>query len=225
VIAVLGVASALVLGTPQAAARRQVTVDDSGFQTYRLGKQLDAMAEGMKLYEAGVRYTKEEADARSVAIKLEGGGSEQLVFTTEEMEQRKWAWVYGELERQGQQKERVKVVARIDSYLAGSPMAGLGEAIVTRCEAYSINPYLVPAIAEAESSRGMACFASHNAWGMIGAGGFDSFESAIDYWCEMVNTHWPGVQNAYQMAGYCVPDFPWCDSVNGVAKAIEAIEI
>lgn len=116
--------------------------------------------------------------------------------------------------------ERARKVWQIDGYLAGSPMVGLGGYIVERCEAYSINPFLVPAVAEAESSCGRACLASHNAWGMIGAGGFGSWQSAIDYWCGMVNTHWPGAQSAYEMNGYCVPDYPWMPNVQGVADAI-----
>lgn len=138
----------------------------------------------------------------------------------ESMDAQRLTYLMDALERLSAEEQSARKAWQIDDYLRGSPMAGLGAYIVQRCEAYSINPYLVPAVAEAESSCGRACLAAHNFAGMIGAGGFASWQAAIDYWCEMVNTHWPGAQSAYEMRGYCVPDHPWMENVQRVADAI-----
>ena len=167
----------------------------------------------MKLYEAGVRYTKEEADARSVTVNVEGGGAEQLVFTTEEMEQRKWAWVYDELARQGQQKERVKVVARITSWLnsQGAPYAYCAEFIVAEADRTGVSPYLCCAVGEAESSSGHAYpSGSFNAWGMAsGAIRYLSWEDAIKHWYDNADMRWPDAQNGYDLENSATP---YCDT-------------
>ncbi len=73
-----------------------------------------------------------------------------------------------------------KWAPRINSYLAGSPMAGTGEAYAIAAWNNGVDPRWAPAISTVESSKGAACFASHNAWG-YGGSGFSS-------WTEGINT-------------------------------------
>lgn len=68
--------------------------------------------------------------------------------------------------------------ARIDAYLAGSPLEGYGETFARSALAAGVDPRLSPAIAEVESGKGSVCYASHNAWGWGGIGWSD-WESAI----------------------------------------------
>ena len=73
-----------------------------------------------------------------------------------------------------------KWAGRINSYLSGSPMAGCGKAYAVAAWEYGVDPRWAPAISLVESSKGAACFASHNAWG-YGGSGFSS-------WTEGINT-------------------------------------
>lgn len=67
---------------------------------------------------------------------------------------------------------------RIDAYLSGSPMAGTGEIFAEAAWDYGVDPRWSPAISNTESSKGLYCFASHNAWGW-GSESWDSWEDAI----------------------------------------------
>ncbi len=68
---------------------------------------------------------------------------------------------------------------RIDSYLSGSPLAGTGETFASAAWDYGVDPRWSPAISTVESSKGAACFKSHNAWGW-GSSSWDSWEAAIE---------------------------------------------
>jgi len=116
-------------------------------------------------------------------------------------------------------------VAKIEYYLRGSPLAGYGDWMVTEGERTDVNPFLCPAVAEAESSLGRALCGSCNAWGMLGCS-FSSWQNGITRWFDNINVHWGrGVTSSYQLRGYCVPDSPWDYNVNRVATAIEGIEL
>ena len=67
---------------------------------------------------------------------------------------------------------------RIDTYLAGSPMEGQGETFAKAAWKNHIDPRWSPAIARMESSSGLYCFESHNAWGW-GDVAWGDWESAI----------------------------------------------
>ncbi len=69
--------------------------------------------------------------------------------------------------------------ARIDAYLAGSPLAGQGRTFAQAAWNYGVDPRWSPAISYTESSLGAACFLPHNAWGW-GSSSWDSWEEAID---------------------------------------------
>lgn len=68
---------------------------------------------------------------------------------------------------------------RIDNYLAGSPLAGQGKTFASASWDYGVDPRWSPAISNTESSKGLHCFRSHNAWGW-GQIDWDSWEEAID---------------------------------------------
>lgn len=68
--------------------------------------------------------------------------------------------------------------ARIDAYLAGSPLAGQGVTFATAAWDYGVDPRFSPAISNTESSKGAVCFLPYNAWGW-GEVGFSSWEEAI----------------------------------------------
>lgn len=67
---------------------------------------------------------------------------------------------------------------RIDAYLAGSPMAGLGQTFAQAAWDYGVDPRFSPAIANTESSKGTVLFARYNAWGW-GSSGWSSWEEAV----------------------------------------------
>ena len=67
---------------------------------------------------------------------------------------------------------------RIDAYLAGSPLAGQGTTFAEAAWAYGVDPRFSPAISAVESSKGLYCFRSHNAWGW-GSSSWDTWEDAI----------------------------------------------
>lgn len=68
---------------------------------------------------------------------------------------------------------------RIDAYLAGSPTAGTGEYYAAAAWDNGVDPRWAPAISYVESSKGAACFRSHNAWG-YGSYSFGSWEEGIN---------------------------------------------
>lgn len=79
--------------------------------------------------------------------------------------------------------------ARINNYLAGSPLSGYGETFARAAWTYGVDPRWSPAISYVESTKGAYCFASHNAWGW-GSVSWDSWEEAI-------NAHVAGLARGY----------------------------
>lgn len=112
-------------------------------------------------------------------------------------------------------------VKAIDSYLSGSPMANQGETIVKEAIRTGVNAYLAPAQAEAESSRGAVPYHNQfNVFGMMTGRAFTSFADSISYYFDMILRNWGPVQDAHQLTGYCVPDYPYLDGVDALVKAI-----
>lgn len=101
--------------------------------------------------------------------------------------------------------------ARIDAYLAGSPLAGQGRTFAQAALKYGVDPRFSPAISFTESSKGLYCFKPHNAWGW-GSASWSSWEEAID-------AHVRGLANGYggqiSIEGakkYCPPNWrAWYD--------------
>ena len=96
--------------------------------------------------------------------------------------------------------------ARIDAYLAGSPLAGQGVTFATAAWDNGVDPRWSPAISNTESSKGAVCFLPYNAWGW----GSSSFSS----WEEAINTHVAGLASVYghtitysAAQKYCPPNY------------------
>lgn len=95
--------------------------------------------------------------------------------------------------------------ARIDAYLAGSPLAGYGATFAQAAWNNGVDPRWSPAISNTESSKGAVCFLPHNAWGW----GSSSWSS----WDEAINAHVAGLASGYgytisysAAAKYCPPN-------------------
>jgi Zn-finger nucleic acid-binding protein len=127
---------------------------------------------------------------------------------------------------QKEQQDKV-LAAKIDAYLAhrGSPMAGTGATFVAAANETGVNPVLSVAIAGKESSFGLYCFVTHNAWGMKApqySNGFASWEEGIWANSRYLLSHFGKVSSPYQCPGYCVPDHPWMEDVTSIMAAIQA---
>ncbi|MBR2804014.1 MAG: hypothetical protein IKE20_02565, partial [Eggerthellaceae bacterium] len=68
--------------------------------------------------------------------------------------------------------------ARIDAYLAGSPLSGYGTTFAEAAWENGIDPRWSPAISNTESGKGSACFLPHNAWGW-GSSAWGDWDTAI----------------------------------------------
>ena len=68
--------------------------------------------------------------------------------------------------------------ARIDNYLAGSPLEGYGAVFAEAAWDNGVDPRWSPAISNTESGKGSVCFRSYNAWGWGNVSWYD-WESAI----------------------------------------------
>lgn len=103
--------------------------------------------------------------------------------------------------------------ARINAYLAGTPMAGQGYTFAQAAFTYGVHPAFSPAIACVESGKGVYCFLPYNAWGW-GAVSWGSWEEAI-------NSHVRGLARGYGYSPtiegakmYCPPNWQhWYNSV------------
>ena len=110
--------------------------------------------------------------------------------------------------------------ARIDAFLAGSPMAGHGRTFAEAALRYGVDPRFSPAIAAVESGKGAVCFRPYNAWGW----GNSSWGS----WDEAINAHVAGLASGYGYTvslwaakRYCPPNWSrWYASVSAQMAAI-----
>ena len=91
---------------------------------------------------------------------------------------------------------------RIDHFLAGTPMAGQGEAFANAAWKNHIDPRFSPAISTVESGNGRACIRPYNAWGW-GAAEPNPYALAAEWgsWEEAINAHVSGLAAGY---GYTV---------------------
>jgi peptidoglycan hydrolase CwlO-like protein len=103
--------------------------------------------------------------------------------------------------------------ARIDAYLAGSPLAGYGSTFAAAAWDYGIDPRLSPAISAVESSKGLYCAYSHNAWGW-GSVSWSSWETAIYAHTAGLASGYGGYLTYSMAQKYCPPNAAaWYSSV------------
>ena len=101
--------------------------------------------------------------------------------------------------------------ARIDAYLAGSPLAGQGKTFAEAALKYGVDPRLSPAISFTESSKGLCCFLPHNAWGW-GSSSWSSWEEAIDAHVGGLARGYGGQLSIEGAKKYCPPNWKtWYD--------------
>ena len=103
--------------------------------------------------------------------------------------------------------------ARIDAYLAGSPLAGYGATFAEAAAAYGVDPRFSPAISCIESSKGAICFLPHNAWGW-GSSSWSDWESAIYSHVAGLASMYGGTLTLEGAQMYCPPSYQeWYSSV------------
>lgn len=104
----------------------------------------------------------------------------------------------------GKEEFLAEWTARIDAYLAGSPLAGYGATFAEAAWENGVDPRWSPAISNTESGKGSVCFRSHNAWGWGGSGWSD--------WDTAIRSHVAGLASGYgysitmaAASAYCPP--------------------
>ena len=103
--------------------------------------------------------------------------------------------------------------ARIDAYLAGSPLAGQGATFAEAAWEFGVDPRFSPAISTVESSTGRVCFLPHNAWGW-GSSSWSSWEEAIWDHVEGLAIGYGGQLTYAGAKKYCPPNADhWYTSV------------
>ena len=143
-------------------------------QAARQQAQEEAIAR-QKAEEEAKRKAAEEAAAAAASAEEEAAAEEEATAAEEAASQSSASGVDWSSDKTAFVS---KWASRIDSYLAGSATAGLGEAYAEAAWDYGVDPRWAPAISAVESTKGAYCFASHNAWG-YGSSGFSSWESGI----------------------------------------------
>lgn len=104
--------------------------------------------------------------------------------------------------------------ARIDAYLAGSPLEGYGETFAKAAYEYGVDPRWSPAISMIESSKGACCFASHNAWGW-GSTGWSDWDTAIYAHVEGLSESYGSTISESAAQKYCPPTWnSWYSNVS-----------
>ena len=105
---------------------------------------------------------------------------------------------------QGRDSFIAEWTARIDAYLAGSPLAGYGSVFATAAWDNGVDPRLSPAISNTESTKGSFCFLPYNAWGW-GDSSWSSWEEAINAHVAGLAAGYGGVLTPAGAAAYCPP--------------------
>lgn len=176
--------------------------------------------------EAAAKREREEAENRQALERVVAGKAKQGVATS----------IQEELARSAQQEVREYDLpavdwsvgreafveewgSRIDAYLDGSPLAGMGSVFADAAWENGVDPRWSPAVSCTESGKGSVCFASCNAWGW-GEGGWGDWETAI-------RAHVAGLAQGYgysitpeAAATYCPPnsDFWYANTLSQMAS-------
>lgn len=112
---------------------------------------------------------------------------------------------------------RDAVVARLNRYLARSPMHGLGATLERVGRREGVSPFFIVGVAGKESTLGSASCGSNprNVWGLGACGRawsppyFRTWEHAVTYFARFVMGRtsvyrgWPSARTPYDFGGYC----------------------
>lgn len=160
----------------------------------RLEAERLAAEEAERARIAELEAQQAEAAARQAAAsQSQSSASEQSQAVLSEID---WG--------QGRDSFIAEWTARIDAYLAGSPLAGYGSVFATAAWEYGVDPRLSPAISNTESTKGSFCFLPYNAWGW-GDCSWSSWEEAINAHVAGLAAGYGGVLTPAGAAAYCPP--------------------
>ncbi|MDR2721277.1 MAG: hypothetical protein LBB35_00200, partial [Coriobacteriaceae bacterium] len=173
----------------------------------------ETLKEAQEAREAAQRLAAEEAARRAAALDAEarqqsGGGIGGPI-------------VIGGVDWALSRDEFVNAwAARIDAYLAGSPLTGQGRTFAAAAWNYGVDPRFSPAISCIESSKGRYCFLQHNAWGW-GNISWGSWEDAIDTHVRGLANGYGGTVSVWGAQKYCPPNWEhWYSSVSSEMSRI-----
>ena len=184
----------------------QKTAEDALAQAQQLRSEAQAKAE----QENAAELAKLEADKAAAAEKLSGEG------------------VSGNNSNTGNSDYDSFInewTSRIDNYLAGSPMAGQGYNFAVAAWNTGVDPRWSPAIACIESSKGLYCAGSYNAWGWSARGGgwrsFGSWSEGVSAHVAYLGANYGSTLTPAAAKKYCPPT--WQDWYNKVASQMNRI--
>ena len=181
---------ALLAGQMDEAEERRQEAEDAQAEAEAAQQAAEAaLAESIALREqlereAAAQAAAEEAARQAALLEAQQAEADEQTFTNESGEEVTVANVptstgLAPIDWSVGQEEFISTWgARIDAYLAGSPLAGYGTTFAAAAWANGVDPRFSPAISNTESSKGAVCFRTHNAWGW-GQYSWDSWESAI----------------------------------------------
>lgn len=192
-------------------------------------KAADALAAAQQQRQSAQQQAEAEAAAELAAVAedtapAEGTGenSENQYNTATETEQK--AEVTVEADVNWEASDRDKFVsewgARINAYLAGSPLAGYGDTFAEAAWDYGVDPRWSPAISCIESTKGAYCFRPYNAWGWMGKS-FSSWEEAIPAHVRYLKNMYGTTLTPAAAQRYCPPT--WQDWYNKVGAEMNKI--
>lgn len=155
-------------------------------------------------------------DEPAIAVPAPGGTSTPVTDSVAQAGTDIHAWYADNAIKVERQWRRQEMVDRINRYLAGSPMASLGECMVANAERVGWNPTtgegpeprLCAAVAQAESTLGRVC-PSYQPFGM--GCSYGSWEQGIAAWFDNLVGHpsWAPWHTGYDIQNapaYCVLD-------------------
>lgn len=134
-------------------------------------------------------------------------------------------------------RERRAIVARLDRFLARSPMAGLGDVLERVGREHGVSPFFIVGVAGKESSLGHAACSNNrfNVWGLgqcdrvWNVPSFGSWEEAFDFFARFVEGKtsvtdgWPNARTPWDFGGYCAGcESSWASGVTRFMSAMGA---
>ena len=166
-------------------------------------KEAEAKAAAKAAAEAA---RKAEEEAKKAEFETESGNKAEVEVPPENIGSVDWS--------EGKTNFVNKWTPRIDSYMAGSPMAGHGKTFAEAAWDYGVDPRWSPAISCIESTKGAYCFKSHNAWGWGGAS-WSNWDDAIRSHVKGLSAPmYKGVHSVQAAQTYCPPNWQfWYSSV------------